>query len=103
MKKAHKIRIIIITFILIASILAFWGLYPFKFLDVELGALIQRLSVNYSIAALALFLSLFILTLLFGRVFCSLLCPFGILQELFSLGVNKFAKKDRAFKKKIWL
>ena len=38
--------------------------------------------------------ALVVLTLLFGRVYCSVLCPLGIMQDLFAWG-GKRAKKNR--------
>ncbi len=36
-----------------------------------------------------------LLTLLFGRVYCSTICPFGILQDVISFIARKFKKKKR--------
>ncbi len=66
------------------AVLAFAGVfYPIKIFDVQPAALLQRVLVDFSLFALYLLAGLVIVTLLLGRVFCSLLCPFGLLQEFF--------------------
>jgi ferredoxin len=52
------------------------------------------------------FLIMMILTLLFGRIYCSTLCPLGTLQDIFSLAARKLSprKNNYKFKKPInWL
>lgn len=48
---------------------------------------------------------LIILTLIFGRIYCSVICPLGILQDIEWRIANKFHKKNRATfsKEKKWL
>ncbi len=41
------------------------------------------------------FIVVFILTLLFGRVYCSTVCPLGIMQDVISYLKRKFKKKKR--------
>lgn len=48
------------------------------------------LAMNFGIVA-----ALIILTLLFGRVYCSVICPLGIMQDIFSWMRGKLEKKDR--------
>ena len=48
------------------------------------------LALNFAVVAVLL-----ILTLLFGRVYCSVICPLGIMQDIFSWIRGKFRKKDR--------
>ena len=80
--KIYKIRLLLSMLIGILSALAVFGVfYGIKFLDIQFSPLFQRLIFDFSIAALLLFLSIIILTVIFGRFYCSLLCPFGILQE----------------------
>ena len=47
------------------------------------------LAVNVGVVAL-----LVVLTLLFGRVYCSVICPLGVMQDLFAAG-GKRVKKNR--------
>ena len=48
------------------------------------------LAVNFGVVA-----ALVLLTLLFGRIYCSVICPLGIMQDIFSWIRGKFRKKDR--------
>ena len=93
MKKAYKIRLgaAILTFALV--ILGFTGLfYPVKVLDLQFMSLAQRVFIDFSIIAAILFAGIVLLTLLFGRFYCSLICPFGILQELEALILRRKKK-----------
>ena len=48
------------------------------------------LAVNFGVVA-----ALVLLTLVFGRIYCSVICPLGIMQDIFSWIRGKFRKKDR--------
>ena len=97
MKKLYKIRLIIAGIIGILSILAFCGvIYPVKILDIQFAALLQRSIIDFSWIALGLFIGIIIITLLFGLLYCSTICPFGILQEFASL---LFRRKKQLAKK----
>lgn len=81
-KVLRRGRLIIALCIGVLSVLAFSGLfYPIKIFDIQLTALLQKLLVDFSWTAAILFLALIAMTLLFGRIYCSTLCPFGLLQE----------------------
>lgn len=55
---------------------------------------------SFSIASLILLSILFFSTLLFGRIYCSFLCPLGILQDLIIFVKNKISpNKFKYFKK----
>ncbi len=95
--KAYNIRRIFAIIVLTGSIFAFFGLYPVKFLDIEITPLFQRLVVDFSITALVLNIIIILFTLLFGRFYCSTVCPFGILQELFALSINKKGNKTKNY------
>lgn len=58
------------------------------------------LALNFAIIA-----SLALITLVFGRVYCSVICPLGILQDIISWARFKFKKKARHTwsKEKKWL
>ena len=78
----YKIRLITAGIILILSILAVCGLfYPVKFMNIQFSPLLERLIFDFSIITAVLFGFVIIITLLFGRIYCSTICPFGILQE----------------------
>lgn len=93
MKKLYKIRLAVALVVLLATILAVVGFYPFKFLDIEFTPLFQRAVYDYSIFAISLFVGLILFTIFFGRLYCSTLCPFGILQEVFAIIYSKIIKK----------
>jgi len=71
----------------------FWGLfYPLKIFDLQLYPLLQRVIVDFSVFSLCIIIGLLLLTLIFGRFYCSLLCPFGILSgQVFLSPVLSFA------------
>ena len=96
MKKAYIIRIIIASIILILSILAIFGLmYPIKIMDLQFTTLFEKIFYSFSFSALLLFALLLIVTFVFGRVYCSILCPFGILQEAFDIFYKKIGRKKK--------
>ncbi|MDR2192037.1 MAG: 4Fe-4S binding protein [Endomicrobium sp.] len=74
---------------------AFLGLfYPVKIFDLQLGAALQRTFIDFSLTALILLLFILILTFLFGRIYCSTICPLGILQEFLCLFKKKNSGKQ---------
>ena len=83
------------------SVLAFASaFYPVRLLDVQFAALLQRCLVDFSVFAILLFIGLVLLTVLFGRIYCSTLCPLGIYQELLMLVFHRknSLKKNRPYK-----
>lgn len=58
------------------------------------------LSLNFIVIAILL-----IITLIFGRIYCSVICPLGILQDIISWFRSKFGKKAKYSwsKEKKWL
>ncbi len=100
-KKYFYIRSAIAVIVGILSVLAFAGLfYPLPFLDVQLTALLQRVLIDFSLFAGILLAGLFIITLLFGRVYCSTLCPLGLYQEFLMLLFRRkvTVQKSRPYK-----
>ncbi len=68
------------------SVLAFADLfYPVKIFDIQFTPLIQRLLVDFSLTVAILFAFLLLITFLFGRIYCSTLCPLGLFQEFLML------------------
>lgn len=99
MKKLYKIRLIIAGIIGILSILAFCKvIYPVKILDMQFAALLQRTIIDFSWIALGLLVGIIVLTLLFGRLYCSTICPFGILQEFAALVFRRKNSLQKNFK-----
>lgn len=102
MRKYYRpIRLIIASIAAVFSVLAFTSaFYPVHFFDFQVIALTQRTLAAFSLTALILAVSLIVLTLLFGRVYCSTLCPFGLMQELLTLIFRRKTpfEKNRPYK-----
>lgn len=99
MKKIYLTRLIIAGIILFTAIFAIIGLYPFKFLNLEFTPVFQRTLIDFSTIALLLFLLVIITTFIFGRIYCSIICPFGILQEFTDLIFSKIFKRKNVQQK----
>lgn len=108
MKIAHlkKVRVIISLTFFLALLLLFMDfgniLSPrytnyFTFLQFIPSAIKFAGLVGLSAAG---FIIIMLLTLLFGRVYCSTICPLGTLQDLFSFLSRKLKKKKYYSKKK---
>ncbi|WP_424244222.1 polyferredoxin [Elusimicrobium posterum] len=97
--RLYQIRLVLAVCVGVLSVAAFAGLfYPVKIFDLQLGALIQRLFVDFSIIAAVLILAVLASALFFGRIYCSTLCPLGLLQEL----AGAFKKKTSGRQKSYW-
>ena len=84
------IRLSIALIIFILAIIAMAGLfYPIHIFDIQMTPVLQRVISDFSIIALVLFISVAVITFLFGRIYCSLICPMGIFQEIICLIRNK--------------
>ena len=78
----YKIRLTVAGIIGILAILAVCGLfYPIRFMYIQFGPIIHRLFHDYAVHEVVIFGIIIILTFVFGRFYCSTICPFGILQE----------------------
>lgn len=100
-KKYRYIRGTIAVIAGILSVLAFTGLfYPIKIFDIQFTALLQRVLIDFSLFAGILLGGLFAVTLLFGRIYCSTLCPLGLYQELLMLVFRRKVpiQKNRPYK-----
>ena len=92
----YKSRIIISIIVLILTILGISAIfYPVSFLDIQFIPLLQRVLVDFSAMAVILLCILILFTLLFGRLYCSIICPWGIIQEIISLIRGKNKEKQR--------
>lgn len=78
-------------FLLAAAILLLFGLaflrklYPLKIFDLQFVSALQSGLISGWGLSLILLTVLVIMTLLFGRIYCSTLCPLGIYQELLTI------------------
>lgn len=85
MKFLYIVRFLIAIVMFLLAILAIWGIfYPVNFLDLQFVPLLQRIFLDFSFGLVVIFFVIILLTLLFGRFYCSTVCPLGILQELLS-------------------
>ena len=85
-KKYRYLRGGVAVIIGVLSVLAFAGIfYPVKIFDIQLAALLQRVLVDFSLFSGILLAGLLVLTLLFGRIYCSTVCPLGLYQEFLVL------------------
>ena len=101
MKKLRILRITLAAIIGLLTILCFAGLfYPIHIMDIQLGALIQKNWLELTLASAALLIVLIILTFFVGRIYCSTLCPLGLLQELLMLVFRRplSPKRSRCWK-----
>lgn len=99
-----KLRLGISLIFLIALTLIFLDfkeLLPAWFREIFLFVQFIPSVIHFTTAASwigAGFLLVIVLTLLFGRVYCSFLCPLGILQDGITRVANLFKKKKRRFR-----
>lgn len=85
-RQAYYIRLAAAGIIFILILLSFiFKFYPAKLLDIQFSALLQRVFIDFSIITIILIFVILASTLLFGRLYCSTICPFGFLQEIASL------------------
>ncbi len=89
MKKSYLIRLTIAGIVGSLSVLAILGIYPVHIMDLQFAAVLQRVIFDFSWIAIGIIAGILVLTLLFGRFYCSTICPFGILQEFCALLFKK--------------
>ena len=96
MKKAYIIRIVIVTIIGILSILEIFNLINPQIIEnIQFATLFHKLFISFSALSLLTLICLIILTFIFGRIYCSTVCPFGIIQEGFDILQKKLSKKKK--------
>ncbi len=82
----YKIRLGIAILIFIMAILAVVGVfYPLPLFNIQMAPLIQRVIIDFSVISAVTLVVMLLLTLLFGRFYCSMLCPLGLIQEITAL------------------
>lgn len=95
-----KARFAVATVIFAALTAAFFGAGHFlPFLKLQFGAVFDRLFLSYGHSALFAVMGILLTALLFGRFYCSVLCPFGYLQDLIAFIFRRKGKieKNRPF------
>lgn len=91
-----KARLAVATVIFIAMTAAFFGVGHFlPFLKLQFGAMFDRLFLSYGHSALFAVLGILFVTFIFGRFYCSLLCPFGYLQDMIAFIARRKAKIEK--------
>lgn len=77
--------------VLLLFVLAFAGFGELSafLVRVQFGPALADCFAAFSAGVLATVLGIALLTFLFGRVYCSILCPFGILQDLIAFPLRK--------------
>lgn len=94
--KLYQIRLFITLIIFIFIILGIIGIfYPINIFDIQLVPLLQKSIIDFSIITIIILSVILIITLFFGRLYCSLICPMGIFQEILGL----IFKKDNEYQK----
>ena len=96
-KVIYICRILVSAVVLLLSTFAFVTEFYFlsKIFFLQLGPSIASLVISFSSSLLIVVISILILTFLFGRFYCSLICPLGILQDfllIFSLRKSNLYK-----------
>lgn len=93
-KHFYKIRQAAAGIVFLLAVLGLTGsFYPVKIFDIQIVPLIQRVIADFSGISVFLLAAVFVLTLFWGRLYCSVICPFGIMQEIVLLIKSKLNKK----------
>ena len=96
-KKPYIVRLSVAAIIFVITILAF--IPNFKpaayLLQFNLGAAAAKLIADFSVITLSIVLINILLAFFFGRFYCSVICPFGILQDIIG---SMFRRKSGASK-----
>ena len=100
-KKLYYLRISLAFVVLLLSGLAFAGVfYQIKIFDWQIFALVQRAIIGFGVG-LGIMLALLVLAIVVGgRVYCSVLCPLGLMQEVLELvfARRRNLQKNRPYK-----
>ena len=103
-KHLKPLRVIISLFFLIVATLIFIDFrhefsegFITSFLYFQFGPSVIRILQGFALVATG-FIFVLILTALFGRVYCSTICPLGIFQDVISWLSIKLRKKRRPYK-----
>ena len=95
MKNIYKIRLILAAIVFTIAVAGFCKVfYGVKIFDIQFMPLIQRVFIDFSVIALILFLIVLGVTIFYGRIYCSVVCPLGILQEIVGFLKHKLTKKQ---------
>ncbi|MDO4857276.1 MAG: 4Fe-4S dicluster domain-containing protein [Thermoguttaceae bacterium] len=99
MKYLRFLRIFAAALFFCGFVAACFGWEPtMKLLHLQLGPSLVRLISSFSFGILTCVLTFFLLTLIFGRIYCSVFCPLGILQDVLNVRLKKKFRYSRALK-----
>lgn len=91
MKKLRTVRIILAALTFAASWCAAWFIPEISgFFTTQFGSSAPGIFSEISLGAVFAVVSIVIVTLLTGRVYCSVLCPLGIMQDIMATGKRSF-------------
>ncbi len=98
-KIVYFLRLFFSAIILISSFLAFTSTFSVlaNFFSIHLGPTIASIAVAFSTTFLVAILVILVITFLFGRFYCSLLCPLGILQDFLCFLSFKKSNNNKNF------
>lgn len=93
------VRIAAATLFLIAAAASFTGIAGLTavFLHVQFGPALLKLIAAFSFGTLATVLAIALVTVLFGRFYCAVFCPLGILQDVIGFLSRRRATCSRNF------
>ena len=100
-KWARADRVIGAAIFMLLSGFAFssFGGFVAPLLHVQFGPVLMKCFAAFSFGSLAIVLGLVLITFLFGRFYCSVMCPFGILQDIIGFVSRRKAKALPNFRK----
>lgn len=85
-KTLQRIRTAAALIMTVLCITGFLGMfYPVKIFSINIVPLIQQTVSGFTLFSGVFLALLFLLTLGFGRIYCSTVCPLGLLQEFYLL------------------
>ena len=89
-------RYLVAVVVFVLCVMALIGYaYPVKIFDIQFVPALQYGLISGLGVTFILFVALIVLTLVFGRVYCSTLCPLGLYQEILTIVFKPFYKKRK--------
>lgn len=100
-KNFYLLRLCLAIFIFALTIAAFASPSPIfhKIIALQLGPQLIKLFIDFSIPAAIVIFLLLLFTFLFGRFYCSIICPFGLLQDFIGFVFKRKTGKSQNFYK----
>ena len=92
-------NVLAISFLLLFILSLTNNFYKIPIFNFQFFSTLERILIDFSYIALGTFLTLLLLTFLFGRIYCSFLCPLGLLQEIIFYLAKPFCKFNKTFEK----